>query len=627
MPNSSADHKPPDTHLVAGIMSPRQIGIPPPRTLHSPYAPTQAMSGWRSYASQRQVRDIVIDAQRDCVWLATWGGVLCWQRATQRVERHTSAHGLVGNATRCLALDAAGTVWAAGEEHGLSHLDPQPGALWHPGLGNYRVSQLVPRSPEGVYATVHNRDGTWALAEVTRQSVTLLKQDEVAVRSVEAMLRASDGSLWWGNAWGLHHHLPGTTDFETYPTERQYEERLCSLAEAENGRLWVGTDHGLYLFNPRGDRRYTRSEAWPNAAILSLLSVHGGGGVWAVTSQGIGRVASNNWDPVDSAPPGPISCLVAAPAHTATATLGVWAAGQQGLYALRGGTWSPLLELSTEDHLSNAVQCLLADPQGLWIGSVGGLCRLEQGQWLVPGNSPLLRDVRALAAAPDKYTRGCLWAAAWPNGLHRVVNGVFDPWSPLPKPLIALAAAADGGMWAATIDRVYRQEPGSHQWRAIPPPARQTAKNGAIRALCPAGDDLWVGTSCGLLRYRPKLGDTHWTRTEELGDQDVRALCVDPDKLLWAGTSDGLYGQPDWTELSEPGVLCLAFSQTVRGRLWVGTAQGLKRWSVKQRKREAEFDPENYGLPSSRVVCLAVRAIPGGEEVWAGTSAGLSCLS
>src|SRR6266403_4159540 len=66
---------------------------------------------WTSYAAQRHVRDIAFDKQRNQIWMATWGGVLCLSLDVGLCTRHTSEHGLVGNAIRCIALDDDGVVW------------------------------------------------------------------------------------------------------------------------------------------------------------------------------------------------------------------------------------------------------------------------------------------------------------------------------------------------------------------------------------------------------------------------------------------------------------------------------------------------------------------------------------
>ena len=71
---------------------------------------------WTSYASQRHVRDIAFDRRRNQVWLATWGGVLCISPTFG--IRHTSEHGLIGNATSRIVVDGDGVVWAAGQEGG-----------------------------------------------------------------------------------------------------------------------------------------------------------------------------------------------------------------------------------------------------------------------------------------------------------------------------------------------------------------------------------------------------------------------------------------------------------------------------------------------------------------------------
>src|SRR2546423_4808446 len=75
------------------------IALLEPRTSHQRFSSAEPLfSKWRSSASQRHVRDIAVDNHRGRIWLATWGGVLCWMPEVDLCVRHTSEHGLVGNA-------------------------------------------------------------------------------------------------------------------------------------------------------------------------------------------------------------------------------------------------------------------------------------------------------------------------------------------------------------------------------------------------------------------------------------------------------------------------------------------------------------------------------------------------
>src|SRR5947209_2197951 len=79
-------------------------------TSHKRFSPAEPPHPkWISYASQQHVRDIDVDNHQGRIWLATWGGVLCWIPEADICVRYTSEHGLAGNATRAIVVDLAGT--------------------------------------------------------------------------------------------------------------------------------------------------------------------------------------------------------------------------------------------------------------------------------------------------------------------------------------------------------------------------------------------------------------------------------------------------------------------------------------------------------------------------------------
>lgn len=94
-------------------------------TLHKTFV--TELPGWASHAAQTHVCDMAIDLLHGKFWLATWGGVLCWDSQAQRCIRHTSAQGLPGNATQCITVDHTGIIWAGGRKGGLCSLEPETG--------------------------------------------------------------------------------------------------------------------------------------------------------------------------------------------------------------------------------------------------------------------------------------------------------------------------------------------------------------------------------------------------------------------------------------------------------------------------------------------------------------------
>jgi ligand-binding sensor domain-containing protein len=611
-------------------IAPRRGEAPPELiTPHQRFTPAVPLyqGRWTSYATQGHVRDIDVDLIRGWMWMATWGGVLCWKPDLRLCVRYTSQHGLLGNATRSLAVDEQGIVWAGGQQAGLCRLDPDDGTTWQPHerLRNWTVRRLTPRPGGGVYAALRHAEGWCALGEITPPDQRFQWQrGGLATKEVEALLVDDDGTLWLGNAWGLHRRLADGS----FRSVDAFPYQVGALASI-GGVLWIGTNHGVYSFR-LGWQGPRRQEDWPQHKIV--------GDKWVATDWQMGRIVDNAWQPSPPFPGGAINELLSAnpdvatrarlPAHLFRAHQ-TWAGSAGGLYRLGVDEYQPAFTLDAEDGLSNAVQCLWADETGVWVGTVRGLYRFDGGSWhTYDADAPLLQDVRGIVPG---QSAGRLWAGSWQSGLHRFLANVYVPDRPQALSITAMSKGSDGTLWAATIDEVYFRAPDGDGWQPVAPPARSALRGAAIETLLAADEGLWLGTSAGLWRYRP---DTRlWyppPDRDALNQLSIQALALDPvTGHLWAGTATGLYGTHDWVRRQVGAVQALAFSPD--GTLWLGTATGLERWAALGdgagfRGAPAErFTTANSGLAADVVTAVALRTVDGHGEVWVGSPAGVSC--
>jgi ligand-binding sensor domain-containing protein len=605
-------------------------------TYHYRFAPDDPpFRAWTSYASLRYVRDVDVDAARGQVWLATWGGVLCWSPDGARCVRHTSEHGLCGNATRCLAVDEAGVVWAAGQESGLCSLLPGDGQAWHRHgeLDSCTVLCMVSRPgvAGGVYLALRGHDGRCALGEIpTRtEGLHLLAEGDLQSKDVVALLWTK-GALWTGNAWGLHHvGSDGQNPFGP-------GELVRALASAQEGGLWIGTNRGLFRWDAAASNSPTQEPGWPRDEVLSLAPEEYGGTLWVATVREVGRVVDGRWQPVAGRPRGRLTDLFPV---TTDPQERVWAGGAGGLCEIAAaGDAVEAVFPAPQDALSNAVQCLWAGGSDVWVGTARGLFHFDGQHWRhdrVPG----LRDVRAIVPRPSQNE---VWVGAWQGGLQCLEEAVYVRGAYRDQPVVALARGSDDSLWAATVDTMYHLLPGSQAWQPLPAPAREQIGGALIQVVGyhvspgTGGERvplLWVGTSAGLFCYRPGL--EQWDLGDwELGDLrrlPILTLALDPSaNRLWAGTPAGLFGEHRhvWRRYLEGEVRAVAFGPD--GTLWLGRRTGLERWAPPGDNRAAPHRPEavysaqTSGLAANEVTALAVHATPRGQEVWVGSPAGVS---
>jgi signal transduction histidine kinase/ligand-binding sensor domain-containing protein len=215
----------------------------------------------------------------------------------------------------------------------------------------------------------------------------------------------------------------------------------------------------------------------------------------------------------------------------------LWAgAGSGGLVALRPARVTTINP--PDNWQGRAVLSVTSGRDGaLWVGTEGaGLYRLRDGQWNRFADAEGVQNLFVWSVAEDEAGR--LWAGTWGGGLLERRESKFQR--------------------AAGLDGV-----------TLPMPA-----------LLADGEELWAGTSAGLMRYRN--GKAKWYgRDEGLDSPDVRAVAKDATGTVWFGMYGGGLGKFEngvcrqfrkRDGLSSDFVQCLLLDPD--GSLWVGTADG-----------------------------------------------------
>jgi ligand-binding sensor domain-containing protein len=545
-------------------------------------------------------------------------------------------------------------IWATSHDGVLCHFVPEHEVDWQtfqcPDI--WSIRGLTPHPKEGVYVALQNVEGKHGLGIVQSIDTRLhfIKQGGLDVRAVDCLKVDAHGILWMGNAWGLHACDNGrqVTSHELQIQGTPLQVRALELAIGEG--LWIGSNHGLYRCFPSRNMEPVQEANWPRDEVFSLALDQSNGTLWAATMRGIGCVIDNTWHDVQDNPKGQTYTLCATIHHDIIADCPVpggisfddtvQAAGSQGLFTVGIDLCKETITPASEDFLSNAVQCLFIDSDNLWMGTARGLFRFDGVTWhRYEQNRAELRDVRGLI--PGRIT-GQIWVGSWHGGVTYLKHGVHIPGQAVPGPIVAMTTGLKETGWAATLDSVYCCA-GEHQkWQPIAHPAREHLRGRIIQVLCHqmiAEPDrnpvstLWVGTSAGLLRYRPELEIWDWA-PDELEKAPIQALAVDSvTNNLWVGTPQGLFSLIEHKSLlhREGNILSLTFSPEPESYLWVGTSFGLEQWPSPGQggcfagQPVAHFTNVHSGLAADNVTALACRSIDGMREIWVGSTAGVSC--
>jgi signal transduction histidine kinase/ligand-binding sensor domain-containing protein len=234
------------------------------------------------------------------LWIgADPGGLLALNRKTGVVKTIGEAEGLKNTKVRQVAVDHQGRVWVA-----------TYGGLFRSTRGNTdRFEQLSPPgtdSTEMFHMTWVGSDGLiWVAGDrgLLRyegdRPRRFTKKDGLAYDKIAQVIEDQDGSLWIGyrDAYGITHL--------TFPSGSQAgDAKIESITQANGlrsdktlflqfdarGWLWVGTDHGIDVFDRARWRHYGRSDGliWDDCNSNAFLA-DSDGSVWIGTSRGLSR--------------------------------------------------------------------------------------------------------------------------------------------------------------------------------------------------------------------------------------------------------------------------------------------------------------------------------------------------
>ncbi|MFC7302330.1 hybrid sensor histidine kinase/response regulator [Cognatiluteimonas weifangensis] len=195
----------------------------------------------------------------------------------------------------------------------------------------------------------------------------------------------------------------------------------------------------------------------------------------------------------------------------------------------------------------------------------------------------------------------------------------------------AVARDRAGYLWLATPDGLARYDGiGFRIWRSAPGAADALPGNNIQALHVDARDRVWVATEAGGLSVLDpqRRHFRHYRQADypAIGSDDTWAL-ASRDGALWFGTYGGglhrldadgritRYMPEAGNPRSLPADTVLALLFDAQGTLWVGTTQGVARWTGK--------DFERIALPGAQPAPLVFSLTRDGDAIWVGAGSGV----
>jgi signal transduction histidine kinase/ligand-binding sensor domain-containing protein/DNA-binding response OmpR family regulator len=536
--------------------------------------------------------------------------------AERMVSNYGVTSGLSNGYVMSIAQDTDGIIWVATEE-GLNRFDGKHFTSFTKENSGLSANELncvaqIESDPNRLWIATQ-RDGLCAYdrrsGEITRVESGLLSSD------ITSIVPASDGGMWLTHYhFGVQYYNPLTGESREYNhrTIPGMPREIWTVAEGNDGRLYVATNHdGLCVVDTASHtmelyRHRTNEPSLPGNVVYSLC-FDTSGNLWVGTDKGAAlfNPRTQAFTPFVHSDNNPHS--IAPGRIRDIKQLGngeIWfATTQGGVSVLSPGSYA-------YNDLRNARFAHLSangEPEGLSSVYIKTIFQDSFGNvWL--GNYRSGVDV--VSHLPAVFSRINYLSSGTRNVSYKPV------WSCCSSP-------HDGTLWLGGENEIVSVKDG--MVTPIELPRSESGSHTFVRTLAVSGDKmLWVGThEKGVFTFNPAT--RQFTRIPG-SPTDIRAFFEDTDGTMRVGSTEGVYiyrnGVLENDTAINSRLIDWVIHDMVRdksGNLWIGTFG--KGVSVLDKRGELLYRlTVDEGFPSNAVNALH-RDSRG--RIWAGTRSGL----
>lgn len=397
---------------------------------------------------------------------------------------------------------------------------------------------------------------------------------------------------------------------------------VMSLAQDKFGYIWIGTLGGLNRFNGNTAERFTHQFGDSNSAPSTIpysITSDADGRLWAGTDYGLYEFnfVQNNFSKLPVLPNVFIAKIIAAPDHQ----LLIQSSGTIYSYNTRSRTLTNLQQKNA--GLKNyALNCLFLKGNHLYIGTTGGYIDYD-----MQTNAFHFQPVQALQQLNVSKlmveANGTVWLSnkaqslliRYNPGKDSVIISDYPEIKRLNKKATYNDFATDtaGNVWIATSAQgllKYETATGKLSFYLLEQDnGVYTATSFLSCIMASADGSIWVGKNGGCIYFSTAPNRFGVVRPFPVNDKNQfgRAVRQDKDGNLWFGT---VYGVSRFDSRSnqytfwrnEPGKENVIYNNSVRGietgndgRIWIATGCGINAYDPLRNKMQ--FFSERDGAP------------------------------
>jgi len=471
------------------------------------------------------------------------------------------------------------------------------------------------------------------------------KQSELKDASVTSIHEDQARNLWVGTETHLYLIKGENSISEIKPTNLSaFSDYFRVLLSDQSGRIWLGTNHGLLVYNPKTNtsEKVNLSQNLSHNEEIWEIAMDDDGTIWVGTyANGMFTVNQTTLEARQ---------IIIDPNNERSNTVRSISKDKNGKYWIgtRGGLYIYEKhkgvtafyyheEREPKSLVNNSIQCIAHDLKGdVWIGTRNGINFLIeerqniQGFKSMPGDNRYLNSSEIYAFWIDP--KGDIWTGTESGGINILdrKTGRFrylvpqkgNPNSLSRNCIKALLDDDQNNLWIGTflggLDVLNLRTESFKHYRNDPADPRSLSDNRVWALLKDDKNDIWVGTTAGVDKFDQKTGG--FTHYQNLSEGQVNWLVEDDEHCLWVGSDILVIYNPKYKSIVRVNESTRYMLQDSKKRFWLATNnQGIALYS--KEKGIARFYTEKNGLANNQTLAILE---DNDHFLWISTTNGLS---
>ncbi len=528
------------------------------------------------------------------LWIGGENGLVRFDGLSFRLFDHANTTGFPASSVLGLATDSEGDLFI--------RLLSREVLRYHNGIFEpvSALNEITAMAP-GIQGDILLFRPTAPMRYLDRKLVRIPSAKGYTGRLAISIAETHDGTVWIGTR---DYGLIGLRDGRSFVPRGLPDPKVNSLLPANGDTLWVGTDHGLALWNGKKLDATALPAPLRRVQVMAMARDRDSN-IWLGTAQGLIRMTAAGEFSQDHRETGPAEA-VSSLFEDREGNL--WIGRGDGIERYRDTVFLTYASAATGSSGDNGP--VYVDPSGrTWHGpSTGGLFYLQDGQRFQVTDAGIGDDVvYSIDGGP-----GEVWIGRQRGGLTRLLTeggsikaDAFTAANGLaPGPVYAVHRSRDGTVWAGTLGGGVSRLDGGRITTFTT--ANGLASNTISAIAEGTGGILWVATANGLNSF----DHGHWAAYTNMPPGRINCLFADPAGVLWIGTDAGLAflrnGRVQLPAEAPDPLLdaILGLVDDGRGWLWIATSKHVVRVSRDRLLGDApdaalprEFGPAD-GIPA-----------------------------